>query len=60
MAVTNLGNMAQQFQFARNTTAIKTELAALGNSLSSGRVGDLTAVLGGDSRQYTGITYDLI
>jgi flagellar hook-associated protein 3 FlgL len=51
--------MALQFQFARNTTAIKTELATLGNSLSTGRIGDLTAVLGGDSRQYTGLIYDL-
>jgi len=59
MTVTGLGDMVQQFKFARNTTAIKTDLAALANSLSTGKVQDLARSLGGDTARYTHIAYDL-
>lgn len=60
MIQTGFGDMAQQFTLARNTTAIKADLGRLTNSLSTGKVGDLTIALGGDTARYSGLSYDLV
>lgn len=59
MSVTALGDMAQQFTSLRNTTAIKTALADLSESVSTGQVTDLTATLNGETARFSGIRYTL-
>jgi len=59
MTVVSVGDMAQQFRSLRNGNTIKTELNALAESLSSGKVTDLTKALNGDTARYSGIRYSL-
>lgn len=59
MTLTSIGNAAQQFITARNTALIKNDLSRLTNSLSSGRVADLSAELRGDTARYSGLQYAL-
>ncbi len=59
MPVTSLGDMAQQFTSMRNSSAIKTELARLSESLSTGQVTDITTHLGGETARFAGLQYSL-
>ncbi len=59
MPVISVGDAAQQFISMRNGGTIKTELARLAESLSTGRVTDITAELGGETNRYSGINYSL-
>lgn len=59
MPIVSVGDMSQQFISMRNGGAIKTELSRLAESLSSGRVDDVTKVLGGDTSRLSGINYSL-
>ena len=59
MSGISIGDMAQQFTSLRNGTAIKTELFALAESLSTEKVVDLTKSLGGETARFSGISYSL-
>lgn len=59
MQVTRVGDMAQQYLSQRATSAIKSDLLRLSNSLSSGRVADVARHLNGETARYTGITHQL-
>jgi len=59
MPIVSVGDMAQQFASMRNGGVIKTELSRLAESLSTGRVTDITAELGGETARLTGISYSL-
>lgn len=59
MTVVSVGDMAQQFRSLRNGSTIRTELNALAESLSSGKVTDLTKALNGDTARFSGIRYSL-
>ena len=59
MPVVSIGDMSQQFMSLKNGGAIKSDLARLGQELSTGKVADITAQLGGDPRQFSGIVYSL-
>ncbi|MEM8537537.1 MAG: flagellin [Pseudomonadota bacterium] len=59
MPVTTVGDMAQQFTAQRNTGAIKSDLARLADSLSSGKVADISAALEGETARFSGIKYTL-
>ncbi|SIT89075.1 flagellar hook-associated protein 3 FlgL [Yoonia rosea] len=59
MSVVSVGDMARQFTSLRNGNAIKTELAELVDSLSSGKVADLTKSLDGETARFSGIRYSL-
>lgn len=59
MPIQTLGDMSQHFTSLRNGGAIKSDLARLGQELSSGRVADVTAHLGGDTRGLSGINHSL-
>jgi len=59
MPVVSVGDMSQQFISMRNGGTIKTELARLSESLSSGLVSDVTETLDGDTTRLSGINYSL-
>lgn len=59
MPVVSVGDMAQQFISMRNGGTIKTDLARLAENLSTGRVTDITAELGGETTRLSGINYSL-
>lgn len=59
MPVVSIGDMAQQFTSLRNSGAIKTDLARLSESLSTGKVTDITTHLGGETARFSGIKYSL-
>ena len=59
MAIVSIGDMSQHFMSLRNGGAIKSDLARLGQELSTGRATDVTAKLGGDTRALTGISHSL-
>lgn len=59
MPVISVGDMSQQFISMRNSGTIKTELARLSESLSSGLVSDVARSLNGDTTRLTGINYSL-
>lgn len=59
MPVTSVGDMAMQFISMRNGGAIKSELSDLAESLSSGKVTDITATLLGETARFAGIDYSL-
>ncbi|WP_341367979.1 flagellin [Yoonia sp. BS5-3] len=59
MPVLSVGDMAQQFISMRNSSTIKTELADLAESMSSGRVTDVTRTLNGDTVRLSGLVYSL-
>ena len=59
MPVVSVGDMSQQFISMRNGGAIKTELSQLAESMSSGRVTDVTQALNGDTVRLSGINYSL-
>ena len=59
MPVVSVGDMSQQFISMRNSGAIKTELARLSNSLSSGQIDDVTAAMNGDTVRLSGLNYTL-
>lgn len=60
MTITYTGDMAQQFQSLRATKTIKSDLARLSSSLSSGRAPDLVAHLGGDTTRLGGLNHSLV
>lgn len=59
MPVVSVGDMAQQFVSMRNGGAIKTELSRLTESLSTGKVTDITQHLDGQTTWFSGINYTL-
>ena len=59
MPIVSLGDGLQQFVSMRNGGAIKTELAKLSESLSTGQVTDLVAELDGDTTSFSGIDYSI-
>ncbi len=59
MVLTGIGDMAQQLSFARNTTAIKTDLNRLTTELSTGKRADLANALSGDTSRFTSIRSNL-
>lgn len=59
MSGISFGDMAQQFNVLRNGGSIKTDLARLSGSLSTGKVADLTQELGGGTERFSGIKYSL-
>jgi len=59
MPVTTVGDMAQQFTSQRNSGLIKSDLARLSESLSTGKVDDVTAELNGQTATFSGISYRL-
>ncbi len=59
MSVTSVGDMTQQFLSMRAGGTIKSDLARLANSLSSGRVADIPRHLNGETARFTGITHKL-
>lgn len=59
MTMTAISDMAQQFSALRAGGAIKSDLARLSASLSSGRVEDVTRHLNGETAQLSGIQHKL-
>lgn len=59
MPIVSVGNMSQHFVSMRNGGNIKTELSRLAESLSTGRVTDITAELAGETTRLAGISYSL-
>ena len=59
MPVVSVGDMARQFTSMRNGLAIKTELGLLSQRMSSGKVDDITAHLGGQTARFSGINHSL-
>uniref|UniRef100_UPI0035C7E5CB flagellin n=1 Tax=Yoonia sp. TaxID=2212373 RepID=UPI0035C7E5CB len=59
MSGISIGDMVQQFTSLRNGGMIKSELGRLSQSLSSGKVDDLTAELGGGTERFSGLSYSL-
>lgn len=59
MPIVSIGDMSQHFLSLKNGGSIKSDLAKLGQELSTGKVADLTAHLGGDTRQFSGIAHSL-
>ena len=59
MPVNSVGDMAQHFMSMRNGSGIKSDLARLSESMSSGRVSDITRHLGGETARLSGINHSL-
>jgi flagellar hook-associated protein 3 FlgL len=59
MTALSVGDLAQHFTSMRNGGLIKSELARLSDSLSSGKVTDVTRHLGGETAGLAGIEYSL-
>ena len=59
MTALSVGDLSQQFTSMRNGSLIKSELAHLSDSLSSGKVSDITRHLGGETARLAGIEYSL-
>lgn len=59
MSTISVGDMAQQFTSLRNGGAIKTDLARLAESLSTGKVADITKQLNGATTQFSALEYTL-
>ncbi|WP_322893052.1 MULTISPECIES: flagellin [unclassified Yoonia] len=59
MAVTSIGDAAQHFLSMRAGTALKSDLAQLSESLSSGRVTDISRHLRGETAQFSGLHHKL-
>ncbi len=59
MPIVSIGDMSQHFMSLKNGGAIKSDLARLGQELSTGKVADITAHLDGDTRQFSGIVHSL-
>ena len=59
MPIVSVGDMSQQFVSMRNGGAIKTELSRLAESLSSGRVSNVTQAMDGDTTRLSGLQYSL-
>lgn len=59
MPIVSVGDMSQQFTSMRNGGAIKTELARLADSLSTGKVSDVTRTMNGDTARLSGMNYSL-
>lgn len=59
MTTISVGDMAQQFSSMRNGSVIKNDLARLVESLSTGKVADITKELGGETKRFSGVNYTL-
>ena len=59
MPVMSVGDMARQFNAMRSGSSIKTELADLTQRMSTGRVNDITAHLGGNTARLSGLDHRL-
>lgn len=59
MSMISVGDMAQQFVSMRTGGTIKSDLAELAESLSTGRVTDITSTLNGQTVRFSGINYRL-
>lgn len=59
MPIVSIGDMSQHFMSLKNGGSIKSDLARLGQELSTGKVADIASYLGGDTRQFSGIIHSL-
>lgn len=59
MPVISVGDMAQQFTSMKNGGTIKSDLQRLAQSLSTGRVADVTQHLNGETARFSGVSYSL-
>lgn len=59
MPIVSIGDMSQHFMSLKNSGAIKSDLARLGQELSTGKVADIATHLGGDTRKFSGISHSL-
>lgn len=59
MPVVSIGDMSQHFMSLRNTGNIKSDLARLGQELSTGKVSDISKHLGGDTQRLSGVSHSL-
>lgn len=59
MSTVPLGDMAKHFTALRNSNAIKSDLFKLTDSLSTGRISDLTESLGGETTRFSGLRHTL-
>lgn len=59
MPIVSIGDMSKHFISLKNSGEIKSDLARLGQELSSGRRSDVVSFLGGDTRQLLGIKHSI-
>lgn len=59
MPIVSIGDMSRHFITMRNSGEIKSDLARLGEELSSGKRSDIVSSLGGDTRQLLGINHSI-
>lgn len=59
MPIVSIGDMSQHFMSLRNSGQIKSDLARLGQELSTGKSADVVEKLGGQTRQLSAITHTL-
>ncbi len=59
MPVVSIGDMSQHFISLRNGGSLKAELARHGQELVTGRLSDVVAGVGGDTRQLSGLEHSL-
>lgn len=59
MPIVSIGDMSRHFISLRNSGEIKSDLARLGQELSSGKRSDLVSSMGGDTRQLLGINHSI-
>lgn len=59
MALSSIGDLAQQFVMRRNSAVLKERMNALTNELSTGQKSDLAAALGGDRMRLASADRDL-
>lgn len=59
MPIVSIGDMSQHFMSLQNGGQIKSDLARLGQELSTGKSADVVEKLGGQTRQLSAITHSL-
>lgn len=59
MPIVSIGDMSRHFMSLRNGGQIKSDLARLGQELSTGKSADIVGKLGGQTRQLSAITHTL-
>lgn len=59
MPIVSIGDMSQHFMSLQNSGRIKSDLAQLGQELSTGKAADVVEKLGGQTRQLSGINHSL-
>jgi len=59
MPIVSVGDLSQHFQSLQNSGRIKSDLAKLGQELSTGKVADVVEKVGGQTRQLAGVEHSL-